>query len=341
MRVNQASPSKLIASNATKPLTDNFSRRFTYLRLSITEKCNFRCSYCLPDGTECLSHEGELSLLELQRLVTAFARLGTKKIRITGGEPSLRRDLCDIIRLCKNTPGIESVGLTTNGFRLENDVAAWRAAGLDLLNVSIDSLDPANFQLITGSPKLLSILRGLEQAKILGFKRIKVNTVLLREQNAKELNAFLAFIKDQPITLRFIELMRTGDNADFFQQQHLSGDDILQQLQSTGWSQRLAEPEAGPAKEYVHPDYQGSLGLIMPYSKNFCADCNRLRVSSQGDLFLCLFAEQHKSLLALLASDAPEPLMDFIAQCLGEKKASHWLEENNTGSTRNLAMIGG
>lgn len=323
------------------PLTDRFARTFGYLRLSLTEKCNFSCSYCLPDGSECHSMEGDLSLIEIRRLVTAFALLGTQKIRLTGGEPSLRRDLCDIIKTCKSVAGINSVALTTNGFRLEKDVASWRAAGLDALNVSIDSLRPEMFQLITGSGKLRSILTGLDEAQSLGFKQLKINTVLLREQNARELDDFLAFIKTRRITLRFIELMRTGDNAVFFARQHLSGESIQQRLLSEGWTQKIRSANAGPAKEFIHPDYLGSIGLIMPYSKNFCADCNRLRVSSKAELYLCLFAEQHRSTRALLQSDDPQPLMNFLRAALQHKTASHDLQNQITGSTRHLAMIGG
>lgn len=328
-------------SSASGRLVDNFARRFTYLRLSITEKCNFRCTYCLPDGSECYSHEGELSLVEIRRLVTAFAALGTTKIRITGGEPSLRRDLCDIISLCKSVAGIETVGLTTNGFRLEKDVAQWRAAGLDVLNVSVDSLNPSAFQMITGSEKLASILRGLDLAQTLNFNSLKINTVLLRDQNAHELSDFLSFIKTRKITLRFIELMRTGDNEQFFTRQHLSGDTIQQGLLASGWTQRLRSQQAGPAKEFIHPDYLGSLGLIMPYSKHFCDDCNRLRVSSKGQLFLCLFAEQHQNLRDLLQGDDTHALTKFLQQTITQKNSGHNLAQQLTGSTRHLAMIGG
>lgn len=325
----------------TQPLTDNFSRSFRYLRLSLTEKCNFKCNYCLPDGSECHSMSHDLTLTEIRRLVTAFALLGTEKIRLTGGEPTLRRDLNEIIKTCKNIPGIKSVAMTTNGFRLEKDVASWREAGLDALNVSIDSLRPEMFQLITGSGKLTSILNGLEQAQALQFKQVKINTVLLREQNAQELGSFLDFIKIRPVTLRFIELMRTGDNAEFFSRQHLSADYIREYLLATGWTQKIRSADAGPAKEYSHPDYAGSIGLIMPYSQDFCASCNRLRVSSQAELYLCLFADQHLSFRELLQTDDFEPLILFLQKMIQQKTAGHNLWQQQTGSTRQLAMIGG
>jgi cyclic pyranopterin phosphate synthase len=324
-------------------LVDTHARRFTYLRLSLTEACNFRCSYCLPEGTDCSaqSRTRELQPSEIQRLVSAFARLGTRKIRLTGGEPSLRRDLPDIIHRCKTTAGIDTVALTTNGYRLLEDVANWRAAGLDCLNLSIDSLDPARFALITGHDKLRRILAGLDKAVGLGFRQIKLNTVLMRDCNDQDLGDFLQLVRDRPLTLRFIELMRTGDNKDFFARHHLSGEALLQQLQRQGWTEKVREAHAGPARELVHPDYRGSLGFILPYSRDFCASCNRLRVSAEGKLFLCLFADQHQDLRPLLQSDDLQPLMTHITNLISGKSQGHQLGLGYTGATRQLAMIGG
>lgn len=322
-------------------LSDRFSRRFTYLRLSVTGKCNFRCTYCLPDGSECFSMDGDLTVQEIHRLVAAFAQLGTRKVRITGGEPTLRRDLVDIIRICKSIEGIDTVALTTNGFRLERDVSHWKAAGLDALNVSIDSLRAEQFRLITGSGKLTSILRGLEAAQALDFRQIKINSVLLRELNDNELDAFVEFVRERDLCVRFIELMRTGDNAEYFARHHLSGERIQEKLREKGWTAIARASHAGPAKEFEHRGYKGRIGLIMPYSADFCADCNRLRVSSNGELYLCLFAEQHRSLRHLLQTDDPEPLKIFLKNTLRYKAPGHELHQARTGSTRHLAMIGG
>lgn len=322
-------------------LTDAYTRRFNYLRLSITESCNFRCSYCLPDGTDCSSRSGELTLPEIRRLVTAFAKLGTSKVRITGGEPSLRKDLSEIIATCKAVPGIEKVALTTNGYRLKRDASAWLAAGLDAVNVSIDSLDADTFHLVTGQDKLADILAGVSHAKAIGIKQVKINTVLLRQHNALALPDFMQFVQHQPIALRFIELMRTGDNSSYYQRQHLSGDSIQQQLLGQGWRLGVKAKTDGPALEYSHPDYQGQIGLIMPYSKDFCADCNRLRVSSTGQLYLCLFTDHYQELRSLLQNDDSAPLMRFLQQAVQGKAASHQLGQSFSGSTRHLAQIGG
>ena len=322
-------------------LIDAYQRRFSYLRLSVTESCNFRCTYCLPDGTDCDSRAGELTLPEIRRLVTAFARLGTRKVRITGGEPSLRKDLTEIIATCKAVPGIEKVALTTNGYRLQRDAAAWQAAGLDAVNVSVDSLDAATFHLVTGQDKLADILAGVATAKAVGIKQVKINTVLLKQHNALALPDFLSFVKQQDLSLRFIELMRTNDNLSFYQRQHLSGASIQQQLETQGWQLLPRGISDGPALEYAHPHYQGRIGLIMPYSKDFCADCNRLRVSSKGQLYLCLFTDSYQDLRSLLQSEHSAPLERFLQQALTGKAESHQLQQQHSGSTRHLAQIGG
>ena len=322
-------------------LTDAYSRRFNYVRLSVTESCNFRCTYCLPDGTDCHSRSGELTLAEIRRLITAFAKLGTKKVRITGGEPSLRKDLTEIIATCKAVPGIEKVALTTNGYRLKRDAQAWQEAGLDAVNVSVDSLDADTFHLVTGQDKLADILAGIHYAKAIGIKQVKINTVLLKQHNALALPDFLNFVKQQDIALRFIELMRTGDNANFYQHQHLSGASIQQQLLADGWQLNPKARTDGPALEYSHSDYQGKIGLIMPYSKDFCADCNRLRVSSSGQLYLCLFTDTYQDLRSLLQTDDSATLMRFLQQSVQGKAFSHQLTQDYSGSTRHLAQIGG
>ncbi|MDN7125790.1 GTP 3',8-cyclase MoaA [Pseudidiomarina sp. 1APR75-33.1] len=322
-------------------LMDRFARRFTYLRLSVTENCNFRCDYCLPNGPDCTSRQAELSVPEIRRLVTAFAELGTRKVRITGGEPCLRKDLLEIIKTIKAVPGIEEVAITTNGYRLQRDLPAWREAGVDAINVSVDSLDPSTFHLVTGQNRLPAILAGIDQAIALGIPKVKVNTVLLRGYNGGAVADFLEFIRHRQLSLRFIELMRTNDNVSYYQRHHVSGQNIKEQLLGDAWKLCSKSTTAGPAQEFEHPDYQGKLGLIMPYSRDFCDDCNRLRVSSLGQLFLCLFTEHHQDIRAYLQNDDSTDLKHALQSFVLDKKASHALHENLSGSTRHLAMIGG
>ncbi len=322
-------------------LTDNFGRKFYYLRLSITDVCNFRCTYCLPNGYQCTDGRDFLSLPEIKRIATAFSQLGTEKIRITGGEPSLRKDLPDIIAACSQTAGIKKVAITSNGYKLPEHLPNWLDAGINAINISIDSLDPRQFHSITGHNKLDHILKGIDMALAEGSTNIKVNTVLMREYNAYDIQSYLDWLKDTPITLRFIELMQTGDNQEFFDAQHVQGSRIKQNLILDGWLPVINDKSAGPAQEFYHPDYQGKIGLIMPYSKDFCNSCNRLRISSHGKLHLCLFTEEGLSLKEYLQHDDVEPLKTHIAAMMHDKKATHFLQEKLTGATTNLAMLGG
>ncbi|MDN3640632.1 GTP 3',8-cyclase MoaA [Simiduia curdlanivorans] len=328
-------------NTAPAQFIDQFQRRFTYLRLSITDACNFRCNYCLPNGYCPSGDESPLALTEIEKIVAAFAFNGTKKIRLTGGEPTLRKDLPEIIAACKTTSGIDKVALTSNGYRMTKQLPAFIDAGLDQLNLSADSLRPDTFKLITGQDKAREVLAALEQALALGMREVKLNTVLLKTYNSHELADFFNLVKNLPITLRFIELMNTGDNTGYFNAQHYSAQHIQQQLIDEGWSQIIRGPDAGPALEYSHPDYAGNIGLIMPYSKNFCASCNRLRVSSEGKLHLCLFGDEGLDIRSQLQHASAPELAAHLRQLVLGKQAGHQLHLGNTGHTRHLAMLGG
>lgn len=323
-------------------LQDTQGRTFPYLRLSITDLCNFRCNYCLPEGCQSHSHSLSLSVDEIKRLVSVFAKLGVRKIRLTGGEPTLRNDFVEIVQTIKSIDGIETLAMTTNGYRMHQRVTDWLAAGIDAINVSVDSLDAAAFQMITGHNRLQEILQSIEIAFAAGLPSIKVNVVAMKGVNDHTLSQFLSWIQHQPVNIRFIELMQTGNNLEFFKQHHHSGETIQQQLLAQGWQRKPRRVDAGPALEYSHAEYQGSVGLIMPYSKDFCNNCNRLRVTSLGQLQLCLFAESGIDLRDLLQSDDQQPeLIAFIQQALKLKEDGHFLDQGVVGGTYNLAQIGG
>lgn len=323
-------------------LSDPQGRTFPYLRLSLTEACNFRCGYCLPDGYVVDGRPVFLSQAEVVRLVRAFASVGMRKVRLTGGEPTLRRDLTSIIAAVADVQGVEKIALTTNGTRLPDHVEGWRQAGLTALNVSADTLDAASFHAITGHDRLPEILAGIEQALGLGFDAIKINAVLLRGVNDDELPRWLDYLSTRPVTLRFIELMRTGDNVAHFERHHVRAEALEADLQANGWIRRVRAPDAGPAIEYMHPSYAGRIGIIAPYSRDFCAGCNRLRVTARGDLRLCLFGEFGVPLRPLLQrAEDEDALVDLIATQLRLKKAGHGLHDGNSGITPHLASIGG
>lgn len=324
-----------------KVLKDSFGRKFPYLRLSVTEVCNFRCTYCLPNGYQ-KTERDFLTLPEITRLATAFAELGTHKIRLTGGEPTVRRDLIEIARAVSNIPGIRTVALTTNGYNLKENARAFRDAGINALNVSVDSLNSERFHAITGQDKLTHVLEGIEAAKAAGFTNIKINSVLLKEVTDHTLPEFLLWIQREALSVRFIELMQTGENLAFFKQHHIGAGVIIQQLLEHGFVPELRKPDSGPAQGFSHPDYAGKIGIIAPYSKDFCKSCNRLRVTSRGKLMLCLFGEGGYDLRPYLqADDQREELIDAIVSALHFKHETHDLQQGITGSTPHLATLGG
>ena len=327
---------------AMSQLTDGFGRSFPYLRLSLTEACNFRCSYCLPDGYQADGRPQFMAVDEIERLVRGFAALGMHKIRLTGGEPSLRKDLPQIIATVAKVPGIRKVAITTNGCLLPRHLPGWHRAGLTALNVSMDSLQRDRFHAITGHDRLPEIMEGIALAQELGLQSIKLNAVLLRGLNDDELPAWMEFLRERPISVRFIELMRTGDNREYYERHHLRADVVIEQLLAAGWSERKRAADAGPAREFSHPEHRGSIGIIAPYSKDFCKGCNRLRVTARGDLRLCLFGDFGVALRPLLQSDADQDaLLARITTQLGLKAAGHGLHFGQTGLTPHLASIGG
>lgn len=324
-------------------LSDRFGRTFPYLRLSVIEACNFSCGYCLPRGYQAVpGRPHALELDEIARLLRGFAGVGMRKVRLTGGEPSLRRDLSAIIGIAAATPGVEKVAMTTNGTVLRKRYPEWRAAGLNALNVSVDALDRERFAAITGHDRLDDILQGIDDALADGLPAVKLNAVLLRGLNDDQLPAWFDYLRERRVSLRFIELMRTGDNLDYFERHHYRAEALEEQLQSGGWTLQPRAADAGPAREYQHPDYAGRIGIIAPYSRDFCAGCNRLRVTAAGDLRLCLFGEFGIPLRPLLQhDDQAEALQASLLSQLGLKKATHSLHEGQTGLVPHLASIGG
>lgn len=323
-------------------LQDPFGRRFPYLRLSVTDVCNFRCGYCLPDGYDKAQGQQFLTMAEIQRLVTGFAALGTWKIRLTGGEPTLRRDFADIAQMVAATEGVRRLAFTTNGYKLPQQAQGFYDAGLRAVNISIDSLDASRFHALTGHDRLREVTEGVDAALEAGFDAVKINTVLLKGVNDDSLQEFLDFIRERPVSLRFIELMQTGDNLAYFKQYHASADVIRRQLLARGWQEQPRKDGAGPAVEFAHTDYAGRIGLIAPYAKDFCKGCNRLRVTARGELHLCLFGESGYDLRPYLQDDSQlEALKNQITTALQFKRSGHFLHDGDVGMRRHFAAVGG
>jgi cyclic pyranopterin phosphate synthase len=299
----------------------------------------------LPNGYQKSENKKEfLSLEEIKRIGKALSELGVCKIRLTGGEPTVRKDFVEIIENLKSLPGINKVVFTTNGYNLKNIAKSVVNAKIDGINVSIDSLDREKFKFITGKDKLEDILIGLKALQELNFKNIKVNAVLLKGVNDSEqdFDGWQQFIESNNVDFRYIELMQTGDNLDYFKKYHVSANVFRGYLLKKEWIHQTAGFDSGPSKNYIHKDFRGKFGIIAPYSKDFCKSCNRLRITAQGDLRLCLFGDTGISLRALLQNDEQIPqLKDLINAQLNFKKESHYLELGNTGITPHLASIGG
>ncbi|MBI2789040.1 MAG: GTP 3',8-cyclase MoaA [Elusimicrobia bacterium] len=322
-------------------LVDGFGRSFHYLRLSVEDACNFRCVYCLPHGHHKTEAEPPLSVAEIARLVRAFAGLGFWKVRLTGGEPTVRQDIVEIARTAAGTPGIRRVALSTNGYRLAALAPELKAAGVGAVNVSVDSLDPARFAALTGKDSLGEVLRGVDASLALGLET-KINAVLMKGFNDDEFGKFVERTRERPLSVRFIELMPVADNMDFFAEHHLKAEALIAWLGENAWTERARKEGDGPAREFHKDGYRGSVGVIAPYAKDFCGTCNRLRVTSRGNLRLCLFSEADHSLRSLLQDDAQaSELQERVKSLLGLKEVSHYLPEGKLGNTKHFAMMGG
>ena len=327
-------------------LKDSFGRSFPYIRLSITDVCNFKCGYCLPNGYQIDKSDNRtfLAAEEIGRLSKALSELGVFKIRLTGGEPTVRKDFFEIVKLIKSNPGIKKTVITTNGYHLDKLAHKIKDSGLDGINISIDSLDRNTFRGVTSHDRLPEILKGIEVLQSLEFKNIKVNAVLLKGINdsEKDFGEWAKFIKNDEIDFRYIELMQTGDNLDYFKRYHVSASKFTDYLNKNNWVFQTLGKDAGPSKNYIHSDFKGKFGVIAPYSKDFCKSCNRLRITAKGDLRLCLFGNTGINIRHLMQKDDQiEEIKDLILKQLNFKKESHYLELGDTGITKNLSTTGG
>ena len=327
-------------------LKDSFGRKFPYIRLSISDVCNFKCGYCLPDGYKIDKSDNRtfLNIEEIGRLAKALSELGVSKIRLTGGEPTVRKDFFEIIKIIKENSGIKKTVITTNGYKLDKIANDIKNSGLDGINISIDSLNPNIFKEITGHDRLVEILRGIKELQKLNFKNIKINAVLLKGVNDSEndFNEWAEFIKINEVDFRFIELMQTGDNLDYFNKYHVPAKKFTDYLNDNNWVIQTFGKDAGPSKNYLNPKFRGKFGIIAPYSKDFCKSCNRLRITAKGDLRLCLFGNTGINIRHLMQKDSQiNELKDLILKQLNFKKESHYLEIGETGLTKNLSTTGG
>lgn len=307
-------------------LIDSFQRRIRYLRLSVTDRCDLRCVYCMAEEMTFLPRREVLSLEELARVARVFVGLGVEKIRLTGGEPLVRQNLPWLAREIAALPGLRELALTTNGMRLEAQAEALRAAGLQRLNISLDSLDAARFRAITRVGELARVREGLAAAKAAGFERIKLNSVILRGRNDDEVEDLVAFAQAQGCDIAFIEEMPLGVIGDHERAlTFMPSDEILERLQQRFTLLPVADSTGGPARYHRLAGSDTRVGFISPHSHNFCASCNRVRVTVEGRLLLCLGNEHSLDLRHLMREEGADDatLRAAIIAAMADKPERH------------------
>lgn len=307
-------------------LTDRFGRTIEYLRLSVTDRCDFRCVYCMAEDMTFLPRHAVLSLEELAQVATAFHQLGVKKIRITGGEPLIRRNIINLFQTLGGL-GLEDLSLTTNGSRLQEWAQPLVDAGVHRANISLDSLKPERFHQLTRTGHLPTVLKGIGAARQAGFKRIKLNTVVLKQHNADEAGDLVRFALDQGLDISFIEEMPLGVVTSHGRaEEFMSSAELRQKLAEDLDLQPTAVTTGGPSRYWQVKGYPSRVGFISPHSENFCASCNRVRVSAEGRLLLCLGNEHSVDLRAVLRSPDgfdPAELQTTIIKAMAIKPEQH------------------
>ena len=314
-------------------MKDQFDREITYLRVSITDLCNLRCRYCMPEGVCRKRHEEILSFEEIVEIVAAAAALGIYKIRITGGEPLVRRGCVELCRMIASVPGIREVDMTTNGILLKDCAHALKDAGVSRVNISLDTRDEDKYRDITGGGRLQDALAGIEAAFDAGLTPVKVNTVLIGGFNDGEIADFVEWTRETPVELRFIELMPMG--GAFGQEAYLPAETVLEKVPAL----ESVQEEGGVARLYRLPGGKGRVGLISPLSRHFCGTCNRLRLTSEGKLKPCLHSAQEIDVRGRHGAE----LLEALRQAIGNKPRMHDTLDADHPSQAGRAMnrIGG
>ena len=317
-------------------MLDQYGRNINYMRISITDRCNLRCRYCMPEGVTCPEgHDDILRYEEILRVCRAAVALGITRFKITGGEPLVRKGCADLIAQMKALSGLEQVTLTTNGLLLASKLDALCAAGLDALNISLDTLDPEKFRYISRVGELDQAVAGIRAALDAGFDKVKLNTVLIGGFNDDEIPALAELTRRYPIDLRFIELMPMYDSGDFGPEAFIPYKVVLEKLPE------LVEeaPDGGVAKLYRLPGAQGSIGLISPISAHFCSECNRIRLTADGKLKPCLHSGDEYSLKGKDFDGMVEELRCAILHKPSWHGALDAVNRSHAG--RNMNQIGG
>lgn len=329
--------------NSTKSLTDRFGRTVDYIRISVTDRCDFRCVYCMAEEMKFLPHAQVLTLEELEQVAAAFVSLGVNKIRLTGGEPLVRRD---VIKLIKAIGKMDAeLAITTNGSQLEGMADELKQAGVNRLNVSIDSLQAERFKEMTRIGKLPKVIAGIDAAIAAGFDRIKLNAVIMKGRNDDEVVDLVNFARHKGIDLSFIEEMPLGHISEHNRAEaYCSSDEVRQLIEQRYALQPTTEKTAGPSRYFRMPESESRIGFISPHSHNFCGDCNRVRITVEGRLLLCLGNEHSVDLRAVLRRypGDMEKLRQTIIDAMDLKPEKHEFNlEEEPQIVRFMNMTGG
>ena len=324
-------------------MVDSFGRKVEYLRLSVTDRCDFRCVYCMTEDPCFLPKDHVLHLEELAWIAQAFTELGVTKIRLTGGEPLVRNDCDQLVSLLGKLPGLTDLSMTTNGSRLTKFAKPMFAAGLKRLNINLDTLNPALFTQLTRNGKLDRVIDGIDAAIAAGFERIKINTVILKQQNDNEVIELVDFCRDRRLDIAFIEEMPLGEIDERKRARHCSSDEVKAIIESRYPLQLSSKRTGGPARYYTMADSTIHIGFISPHSHNFCHECNRVRVTVEGQLLLCL-GNEHAVDLKSIVREFPadiERLKAAILAGINLKPKQHDFGNNQVQILRFMNATGG
>ena len=326
-------------------LIDQFGRRVDYIRLSITDRCDFRCVYCMGEDMTFLPRDEVLSLEECERLVRVFVNLGVQKVRITGGEPLVRKNALWLFQQIGRMPGLREQVITTNGSQLEQHAEALKAAGVSRINISLDSLDPERFRNITRVGDLDKVLRGIAAARAAGFQHTKLNCVLMRGINDDEAPALVQYAIEHDLDVAFIEEMPLGEVSHQRSSSYVSNAETLQILQQHYTLTSSTETTGGPARYWKIPGTRTRIGFISPHSHNFCEACNRVRITCKGELYLCLGQNDKIDLMPLLREFPQDdaPLRAAIVDAMAIKPKGHDFDLSRAAPAvvRFMSMTGG
>jgi cyclic pyranopterin phosphate synthase len=332
--------------NGVAPLVDALGRVHSNLRISVTDRCNIRCFYCMPNENVQFKPRSEiLSFEEIERFVRAVAPLGIRKLRLTGGEPLVRSDMPRLVAQLARVPGIDDIALTTNGILLAEQAADLKAAGLQRLNISLDALSIETFRRIARRDGLDRVLAGIAEAKRVGFTRIRLNAVAIRGITEPEIVPLATFARNEGLEMRFIEYMPLDAEQQWDTSQVLSGEEIRSQLEQAIGPLEPADRHdpSQPAVDYEFADGQGSVGFINPVTQPFCSDCNRLRLTAEGQVRNCLFSTVEWDARALLRGGASvAELQQLVRDCVAAKKPGHGIDRSDfVRPERAMFQIGG